>query len=1258
MAINKNLRAKFRVKPVSSTLALLEISHDGGNTYTVVDSIEVPPSAIAQDYEFSNHPTVDLSDPTLFVKIRFAPTSSTSTSSSSTSSTTSTTTTTQPHTGDTFTLVPGSDGRLIINNTNNFYQPGDTIRLRGTFLSVTVINLSGVSGNPILITNYPGETTYIGEITWNGGSYSNAFPISNSHYLKICGESKSRLIFEGSTQAQRTAYNIFYAAELTDNLEVCNFTLRNGGTGLTCKTNPVQADPRTYDNGAVLNNFSFHDGDIYNTLHEGMYIGHTAKYWDFTAGGPFYGTLGDPSTGWISGHVYVSPLKLNNVKIFNMNIHDVGYDGIQTAAINNLEVYFNEVINYGTGEHAGDISGICNGGKNTNTYFHDNIVHDGHGEFMYVFGEGPNHIISNNLFYNNSISTIVPAPDGITIRGTNQLQVTISHNTIATIGVNAIRINSYFETGTKPPMLLDANAIMAPKAAGGTVFDPQSYFYTENGGSYILGTGANINTKFLTVAAANVDVNNYYQPNPGSPVGLSGYRPNSSGTTTTSTSTTTTSSTTSTTTTTTPGDFPAKFVSVNHTGNQWAYMYTSQGYNPADTSTKLPLIVFLHGAGEIGTGTASGTGLPKLLVAGPPKYLNSGDKPTDILIFSPQTNNNTWEPGEVDTCINYVKANYNVDVDRIYLTGLSLGGSGTSKYVANNPNKIAAYLLATADGAFIRNAANTTIGGVRVADVPGWYLGGTDDGIINVNNGGQTLDVLNALIPTPTYPFLVSTFWNVTHSTDLWDTQVYNRKNRTDETGTASFDYIDWFKLYKLNDLLINATNYTVLAESSLDYNDYLAALRLVNKLSVGTPQTDLLARLATVKSTISGINRIYVLDLGATVTASNYNAVNTSSSGSSSSPLSDIDGNASGIVFTTVTVGSSPASVAVGLGNDYFGFDKIVSNRAVRVYGTSNNSWRFSNLNDGKTYKLRFICADKNQFTNLHSGCTITINGNTLQADNAMYNTNKFVDFTNITPVSGQINITLSAYQSNWQGDMIAIVLFESVSGGTTTTSSTSTSSTSSTSTSSTSSTTTSSTTSTTTTTGAPVFGQAKFGFSLDNTYTSPGFAKLIGNPATTDISQTQNGITLSNVRAAWQNFGAFYAGNDDGMSTGTFGTDFPANIVRGYWINYDNVFLGSGSYNLIASGLNPAKTYTIKFIASVKSSINPLVMVDLNVLSGGANIVQTLNAVDNTQNILTFSGVIPDGTGKISFGLYKKQDSTGGTFGLIGGLIITEEP
>ncbi|WP_349317927.1 right-handed parallel beta-helix repeat-containing protein [Chitinophaga sp. MM2321] len=424
---------------------------------------------------------------------------------------------TAPVKGTAYTLVPDAEGRLIIDGSKSTYKGGDVLYLKGNFLAVAVMNLSGTAGNPIIITNTNGVVTKIGNPGWNGGSWAEALKFDNCHYIKVGGESsKANFILDCSTQPARDAYFDLVLSKHTDNFEIQNITIRNGGTGIWAKTDPVKGDPSTHYPNSTMDNLLIHDVSISGTNNEAMYIGHTATYWDLNANTSYYG---DPSGFAASGN-YVQPIKWHNVKIYNNDVSNGGADGIQTAAIDQLEIYNNSVTNWGQQHNTSHNGGILIGGRTTNTNTHDNYVHDGWGELLQFYGSGENgatHIISNNLFRDNESG----GNDGVSLRGANKAVVQVLNNTIVRTGGASLRING--EKGMTAPLIVSGNAFIQPRMSGG-VIAPNAYIYTENGGSATLGTGDKANTTFATVSAAGVDGNNFYQPLSGSALGNSGYR--------------------------------------------------------------------------------------------------------------------------------------------------------------------------------------------------------------------------------------------------------------------------------------------------------------------------------------------------------------------------------------------------------------------------------------------------------------------------------------------------------------------------------------------------------------------------------------------------------------------------------------------------------------------------------------------------------------------------------------------------------------
>jgi len=101
-----------------------------------------------------------------------------------------------------------------------------------------------------------------------------------------------------------------------------------------------------------------------------------------------------------------------------------------------------------------------------------------------------------------------------------------------------------------------------------------------------------------------------------------------------------------------------------------------------------PLILFLHGAGE------RGNNLEKVKVWGPPKIVEK-DKNFPFIVISPQCPEGDWwtsfhQLEVLNTLVDNVVKNYNVDKSRIYLTGLSMGGYGTWALACEFPDKFAA----------------------------------------------------------------------------------------------------------------------------------------------------------------------------------------------------------------------------------------------------------------------------------------------------------------------------------------------------------------------------------------------------------------------------------------------------------------------------------------------------------------------------------------------------------------------------------------
>jgi predicted peptidase len=135
-------------------------------------------------------------------------------------------------------------------------------------------------------------------------------------------------------------------------------------------------------------------------------------------------------------------------------------------------------------------------------------------------------------------------------------------------------------------------------------------------------------------------------------------------------------------------------------------------YLPKDYAEKdsWPLMLFLHGAGE------RGDDLQRVKVHGPPKLIAAG-KEFPFIVVSPQCpKDRSWETLELTALVDEIVEKYKVDPDRIYVTGLSMGGFGTWSLAACTPHRFAALVPICGGGE--PQAAK------RIAHVPVWVFHG------------------------------------------------------------------------------------------------------------------------------------------------------------------------------------------------------------------------------------------------------------------------------------------------------------------------------------------------------------------------------------------------------------------------------------------------------------------------------------------------------------------------------------------------------
>jgi lysophospholipase L1-like esterase len=171
------------------------------------------------------------------------------------------------------------------------------------------------------------------------------------------------------------------------------------------------------------------------------------------------------------------------------------------------------------------------------------------------------------------------------------------------------------------------------------------------------------------------------------------------------------------------------------------------------------------------------------------------------------------------------------------------------------------------------------------------------------------------------------------------------------------------------------------------------------------------------------------------------------------------------------------------------------------------------------------------------------------------------------------------------------------------------------------------------------------------------PGWFNVYGQVAGTHIiaTDTVTNWTIDNVSDAttyWAPYAGNSSSNTDGSTTGNNSGIVPDIVLQGLWYNYSLKY-AAGMDNLLIKGLNPAKTYTIKFYASRNTSASAPRYGAWRV-NGTSEILQ--NALGNTTNESVVSTVSPDATGVIKLSVHAPASATYGSFSYINGLVIQE--
>lgn len=181
-----------------------------------------------------------------------------------------------------------------------------------------------------------------------------------------------------------------------------------------------------------------------------------------------------------------------------------------------------------------------------------------------------------------------------------------------------------------------------------------------------------------------------------------------------------------------PGKQVAQSLSTSDGSNIHYLLYLPKEYSA--TGAKVPFMLFLHGRGE------SDGPLSVVAKWGPPMRLASGEH-LKYVVVSPQCPRaSSWSKDDQQQrlleLIAHIKKTYTIDDDRIYLTGLSMGGYGSWRLATAHPEMFAAVAPVCGAGDPAK-AAN-------LVKLPVWAWHGTEDTAVKFEKSVEMVEAIKA----------------------------------------------------------------------------------------------------------------------------------------------------------------------------------------------------------------------------------------------------------------------------------------------------------------------------------------------------------------------------------------------------------------------------------------------------------------------------------------------------------------------------------
>jgi predicted peptidase len=180
-----------------------------------------------------------------------------------------------------------------------------------------------------------------------------------------------------------------------------------------------------------------------------------------------------------------------------------------------------------------------------------------------------------------------------------------------------------------------------------------------------------------------------------------------------------------------------------------------------------PLLLFLHGAGE------RGTNVWRTDIHGPSHYIAAHPDFPFIVVTPLCPSNQVWSQEVLTGLLDESVKKYRVDTNRVYLTGLSMGGFGSWDLALSCPERFAAVIPIAGGGddlpVILARTGFAASGNVAaLKSLAFWVFHGAQDTVVEPGESGRMVESLRRLgvaeVKLTVYPDATHNSWERTYN--------------------------------------------------------------------------------------------------------------------------------------------------------------------------------------------------------------------------------------------------------------------------------------------------------------------------------------------------------------------------------------------------------------------------------------------------------------------------------------------------------------